>query len=700
MMAGFWRPVTAQSDEPPSSQPIVGDRLLQTVPPAPPPTEVQPLPDVAIPAMPGTAQPAATSRVFLPFLGRNSSGVPTPVPAEDGEESGAPATPAWNPDLSVNLRVLVLTATREDPTLGAIQQILDFVGVPYDLWVASERPGQLTADRLANGALGNYYAVMLTSSNLAYTPDNGVTWLSALSANEWTALWQYEAAFRVRQVSWYTFPTADYGFSGSLPGRDTTATPLNLTLTPQGRAVFTHLNPNAVLPVQYAWVYPAAVPAGDPNIQPLLTDESGNVFAATRVYGDGRENLSLTFSGNQYLVHSMALSYGLLNWATRGLFLGEFRTYMHPQIDDYFIANDIWTPETPCGTNLDLNPSGVEYRMTAADLQAVINWQQARRAEPTTRQLRLTMVFNGVGADPMSAGGGMPANDDLAPLTQAQHSHFFWVNHTYTHLLLNDINIPVAQFRSELQNNHQVARRLGFTNYNRASLVTPEISGLNNPVFLNEAYRWGIRYMVSDTSRPEQRAPSPNTGYPNPVQPGILMIPRHANNLFYNVSRPEEWVAEYNCLYTAFWGRALTIDEIIDRESDLMLGNLLRGDISPLMFHQANLRAYDGQRTLMTDLIDATLAKYNRLYRLPIRSLNEHTIGQKLAARAAFNQSGVTATLTGNQLVVNSAQGATVPITGICAAPAAPSASVERYNNQCTLNLSMAPGSSATLAFP
>lgn len=337
--------------------------------------------------------------------------------------------------------------------------------------------------------------------------------------------------------------------------------------------------------------------------------------------------------------------------------------------------------------------------MNAADLQAVINWQQARQAEPTTGQLRLTMVFNGIGADPESAGGDMPENDDLVPLTQAQEGLFFWVNHTYTHLLLNDVNIPAAQFRSELQNNHQVAQRLRFTNYNNASLVTPEISGLNNPVLLNEAYRWGIRYVVSDASRPEQRAPSPNTGYPNPVQPGILMIPRHANNLFYNVSRPEEWVAEYNCLYTAFWGRALTIDEIIDRESDLMLGNLLRGDISPLMFHQANLRAYDGQRTLMTDLIDATLAKYNRLYRLPIRSLNEHTIGQKLAARAAFNQSGVTATLTSNQLVVHVEQGATVPITGICSRPDGSIASVEQYNGQCTLRILMTSGSSATLAF-
>ena len=41
-------------------------------------------------------------------------------------------------------------------------------------------------------------------------------------------------------------------------------------------------------------------------------------------------------------------------------------------------------------------------------------------------------------------------------------------------------------------------------------------------------------------------------------QPGVFVIPRRANNLFFNVATPAEWAAEYNCHYNSYWGRNLT----------------------------------------------------------------------------------------------------------------------------------------------
>lgn len=649
--------------------------------PANPVIPAAPQPNVAIPAMPKSSaargKPASATNPYAPV-----------------EAATATVT---NP--SLDLRVLVIAATQDDVTLAAIKQSLDYVGAAYDVWVASEHLGQLTADKLAVGSHSLYNAVFLTTGNLAYSPDAGQTFQTALTPDEWNTLWAYEAAFKVRQVTWYTFPTPDYGFS-SFSGLDTTTTPLDLKLTVAGRSVFKHLNANAVLTMRYSYAYPATIATGDANIKPVLQDASGRVFGATRLYPDGRENLALTFSGNQYLFHTIALSYGLLDWATRGIFLGEFRTYAQPQIDDYFLENDIWTTSTPCGTNLDLTPSGVTYRMDGGDVLSVAAWQAARRLQPTTKQLRLSYAFNGSGADPESAGGTLPGRDTLVPATRLLRSSFFWVNHTYEHLLLNDSLIPAAEFNRQLTLNHNVARRLGLSNYNKASLVTPEISGLNNPVFLNEAYTWGIRYLVSDTSRPEQRAPSPNTGIPNALRPEILMVPRHANNLFYNVSRPDEWVAEYNCLYSAFWGRSLSFQEIIDKESDMLLGYMLRGDISPWMFHQSNTRAYSGARTLLTDLLDATFAKYNRIYKLPIESLNQHAIGQALVDRAEFNQAGVQATLTGNQVTISTQGKAVVPITGVCTNVPQLNTSVEVYNGQCTLSVPLSGPSTVTLTTP
>ena len=64
--------------------------------------------------------------------------------------------------------------------------------------------------------------------------------------------------------------------------------------------------------------------------------------------------------------------------------------------------------------------------------------------------------------------------------------------------------------------------------------------------------------------------PSPNAGIYNPLQPQILMIPRRPTNLFYNVSTPDQWVAEYNDIYRSFWGRDLSYAEILDHESDVL----------------------------------------------------------------------------------------------------------------------------------
>ena len=53
----------------------------------------------------------------------------------------------------------------------------------------------------------------VTTGSLAH-PDGSGGFVSALSAAQWQNLWNYEAQFGVRQVTWYTVPNADYGFGG------------------------------------------------------------------------------------------------------------------------------------------------------------------------------------------------------------------------------------------------------------------------------------------------------------------------------------------------------------------------------------------------------------------------------------------------------------------------------------------------------
>src|SRR5581483_5276076 len=70
---------------------------------------------------------------------------------------------------------------------------------------------------------------------------------------------------------------------------------------------------------------------------PLLTDPSGNALALLEQFTDGRQYLSLTFDSNAYMTHNLVLSYGLVNWVTKGLFVGEKHIYFTAQEDDWGI---------------------------------------------------------------------------------------------------------------------------------------------------------------------------------------------------------------------------------------------------------------------------------------------------------------------------------------------------------------------------
>jgi hypothetical protein len=272
----------------------------------------------------------------------------------------------------------------------------------------------------------------------------------------------------------------------------------------------------------------------------------------------------------------------------------------------------------------------------------VLNWQNASRTHATSAGLRLNMVFNGLGST-----GSYVTADTLVPEIKRDQAQFNWINHTYDHFNLSDPTTPPATFDAEIQQNNQVARSVPLTNFNSDDMVTPDISGLTNTVFLKEAVNNGLRYLVTDTSIAGYNNPSPDAGIYNAYQPSILMIPRHPVNLYYNVTTPAEWLAEDNCLYpTGAYGHVSTYQQLLDRVSSQLLQYLLNGDDDPLMFHEANLRAYDGTHTLLTDLLDATLAKYNQLFTLPIQSPTMDQLGQTVADRMRYNGSGAAANVT------------------------------------------------------
>jgi hypothetical protein len=547
--------------------------------------------------------------------------------------------------LPLKMQLLVISANDTDPSYQAVAAFLDYVGVPYTSLIATKQT--LTPDMLSDSAGGKYQGIILATDSLSY--EEGGIFQSVFDSSEWRTLWAYEAAYQVRQVTYFTFPNSQFGLSAPV-AISTESAPLYLHLTSAGRQIFSYLKADARIPVRNAYTY-LARPL-DAATTSLLDDEAGNALLSIRTYADGRENLAVTCNNRRNLLHSQLLSYGIIDWVTRGIHLNERTVYLIPQVDDIFLKN--WLFDTQSGA-----PSqNLVYRLNDQDMVAVEKWQDSvrRLRNPSLENFTITMVFNG--------GGVSGSSDVLAQYFTNRQDLYHWINHTYKHPDLNTIGY--ANALQEIRLNHEFALAFPLHQYRLENLVTGAITGLNNPEALKAMADFGIKYIVSDASIPEQSNPRPNIGIYNAHQPSILQIPRHPTAIYTTTSTIEEELGQYNALYRKYWGKDLSYQEIMDKESDQVLSYMLSYDMDPLMFHQINLRAYDGQHSLLGDMLDAAIFKYSQLMNLPILSPPQDVLGTRMAQRMAMQSAGVEAELMpGSGLWLRANQSVVVAISGI-----------------------------------
>ncbi len=562
------------------------------------------------------------------------------------------------PGATVDARVLVITASGSSSAFGAIQSTLQYLGTPFDVLNASTGPA-LTADALAAGTHGKYNAVFLDVGDLS------VGGSSAFTDAAWTVLTTYEVEFGVRRVSLYTSPSASYGFVDDDVGVDPTTSPISATCTAAGKALFIGANCANPIVLSQGFAYPTA--ALDGATTPLLVDASGKIYAATRSYPDGREALALTFGQAPTYISYLEVAYGLVSWATRGLFVGERHVYAVPQIDDLFLSSAIYT--------------GGVYRITDADMQAFADWQTATRANPLTAGFRIAWAANG-------AGSSSRPGDPLTAKAVALGPTFEWINHSWDHPVLDTLSY--ADVLTEFMRNDQYLRGLGLTPYQTINAVTPNVSGLTSADAMRALYDSGIQQIVSDTSVQGENSPSPNIGIWNAFQPSILEIPRKPTNLYFNVSQPAEWIPEYEVLQSI---ASIDYPTIQGAQSDELFRLMLNGSNDPWMFHQANTRNYDGAgHSLLSDLLDDTFAKYAAVMTFPVVSPTMEDLATRVRNRMALDASGVVATIGADGLTITVAHAATVPVTGLCTPGA------ESYAGQTISYLVLADGQTASYA--
>ena len=643
-----------------------------------------------------------------------------PLPALGGEVAvrAQPRPQALSTD-RVALELLVISAAQDDPNLAAIEALLKQLGTPYDVLIAKEEA--LTQERLvAADGTGRYQGVVLATNALAF--NDGGDWVSAFDADEWNTLWAYERDYDVRQATLYAYPSTfpeDYGLRFK-EVESVQETPYNLSLTGAGQTFFDYLQPDATVALRYAYTYLAEVDPAS-SATPLLEDASGNVVAALSTSEDGRERAVLTTSNNPYLLHTQLLGYGLIDWVTKGVFIGERHTYLHVDVDDWFQFSDRWDTET----------NSVEdsvFRISAGDAKAAAEGQaDLRRRYPLAEDFTYVMAFNAAQAElgaPLSCDENAPSADPLTSMTRCLADDFYWLNHTYTEQQMDFTDYQTS--RQEITKNNRAAKTLALgENYKRNALLTGTHSGLgyyrvdagpgdegtgefrdrgldaSNKDLLRAASDVGVRYMGANHSLESQVAACETCGIRHPLEPDIFLIPRYPTNVFYNVTTPEEVVDEYNHIYgpggtAPFWPENLDYEEYLEVETDLALYHVLSFSPYPHFFHQANLYEYEAGRSLLYDWLETLTGRYSELYKVPLVNLQWHETGEQLERRNSFLEAGASGVWdrAAKAVTLSAEVGGEVFATGLRFG------SSETYGGQSISRRTFAPGESKTFRVP
>jgi hypothetical protein len=377
---------------------------------------------------------------------------------------------------------------------------------------------------------------------------------------------------------------------------------------------------------------------------------------------DGRQEMVSTVDSNAYQIHNQLLRHGMLNWVTRGVYLGYQRSYLELQVDDVFLADERWNTET----NTTPEPSPNPIRMTANDVKRAVNWS-------TANGIKLDLVFNGSGSvDAIDTNG----SDPLTSALLGNKGKFRWINHTYSHIIFDDVDenaanglqpADLATIENEIQNNIDWAKSVGIP-IDKSELVTGGHSGLSLPDMPQALEDTGVKWIAADASRQFDQ-----------FQVGsALTVPRYPTGIYYNVGTNVEQLDEYNYVYlppslgggcvasptNTCLTRAASWDQYVNNEATIIFRHIVGNDPRPHYMHQSNL-AEDGT---MYPVMDEVLRRYRAYFKPSIVQLDHSAIGAELARQAQWKQAvdagQVSGYLLNGAVYVQTTATTQVPLTG------------------------------------
>jgi hypothetical protein len=572
----------------------------------------------------------------------NASPYTVDVSVTDGRSTPVTAQFTWTVGRApvagpkIDLKVLLLTQSGSEPTTEAWRSVLSSHGVPFDEHDVDE---PISADALASPDHARYQGIVVATS---------AVW-EGLDSGSRAVVEDFQRTFGIRKLTSYIWPNATYGLGGTpYGGLDIP----EASLTSAGAAAFPYLR--GPVPIEsWAWGYQGAVPLDPATFTTWVRAADGSSLVGVFQQADGREELVSTVDMNPHTINGRLLLPGMLEWLTRGVHAGHWRSYLALHVDDVLLADDRWNTVTNQTDEDGPNP----IRMSASDVTRAVNWSQSKGVV-------LDSVFNGLGATDYGS------NDQLTSALLAAKGDFRWINHTYTHLNLDTVDQATIEY--EIQTNIDWANANGIP-IDPTELVTGEhsglglLTGLSNPAMPQALETTGIRWIAGDNSRnPQQTAIGP-----------ALTVPRHPTNLYYNVGTFAEQLDEYNWVYlrppegqcvdtsiNTCLDAPATWSQYVNAEATIMFSHVTGNDPKPHYLHQSNL----AEQGTMYPIVDEVLARHDRLYRTPLEQPTLKGAGELLRDRAAWataiSNGEATLTLQGGVVEVTTSRPLQVPLTG------------------------------------
>src|SRR5262249_18200780 len=253
-----------------------------------------------------------------------------------------------DPGLRVDMKVLLLTASGNEAGFSAWKANLDRDGIPYDAIVADTAPPLTDATFTDGPGHGRYQAIILTDGDLVHADST-----PALAQSEWDALARYESTYGIRQFSDATLPGPAHGLNFATTVGEHAANTAQLPAA--GHQLFPELV--GPVPIDQGSFGAQATPLDPANFTTLLTGPGGSSYLGIYTHPeDGRQEMVMTVSSNQFQTQNQLLREGIINWVTRGVHLGVDRNYFSVDVDDVFNTDAKWDPTTHT-TPGDLEPT-------------------------------------------------------------------------------------------------------------------------------------------------------------------------------------------------------------------------------------------------------------------------------------------------------------------------------------------------------